>query len=125
MRLRYLEVRRNVSLCFVGYSSVIEEVSDDKSLPSEERKRLQIAHAPHASREAKLVKLADKLYNLRDLERSRPVGWSTERANNYFNWAAKVIFRGEGGVLLVRLELNESLIPFPGLPWLERHKRTT
>ena len=65
-------------------------MSDDKTLPSEERKRLQIVHAPTASREAKLVKLADKLYNLRDLERCRPVGWSTERADNYFKWAAKV-----------------------------------
>ena len=69
---------------------IIEEVSDDKSLPYEERKRLQIVHAPHVSREAKLVKLADKLYNLRDLERSTPVGWSAEKANKYFEWGAKV-----------------------------------
>lgn len=70
---------------------IIEEVSDDKTLPSAERKRLQIEHAPRVSREAKLVKLADKLYNLRDLERSKPVGWTQERVETYFLWAAKVI----------------------------------
>ena len=57
----------------------MNEVTDDKSLPKLERKRLQIEHAPHISHKAKLVKLADKLYNLRDLNRSTPEGWSQER----------------------------------------------
>lgn len=63
---------------------IVEEVTDDKSLPKQERKRLQIVHAPKSSREAKLVKLADKLYNLRDLEKETPVGWSSERVDEYF-----------------------------------------
>ncbi|NWH96310.1 MESH1 pyrophosphohydrolase, partial [Aegithalos caudatus] len=53
---------------------VVEEVTDDKTLPKMERKRLQIEHAPVCSRRAKLVKLADKLYNLRDLNRCTPQG---------------------------------------------------
>lgn len=53
---------------------IVQEVTDDKSLPKQERKLLQVEHAPHCSREAKLVKLADKLYNLRDLNRCTPVG---------------------------------------------------
>ena len=56
-----------------------------------ERKRLQIEHSPHASPRAKLVKLADKLYNLRDLKRVPPTSWSEERVNDYFYWAAKVV----------------------------------
>lgn len=56
-------------------SGIVAEVTDDKSLPSADRKRLQVEHTPHISREAKIVKMADKIYNLRDLERSRPVGW--------------------------------------------------
>ena len=56
-----------------------------------ERKRLQIEHAPHASHKAKLVKLADKLYNLRDLNRCTPEGWSNERVSEYFIWASKVV----------------------------------
>ncbi|XP_067829376.1 guanosine-3',5'-bis(diphosphate) 3'-pyrophosphohydrolase MESH1 isoform X1 [Heptranchias perlo] len=54
--------------------SIVAEVTDDKSLLKEERKQRQIEHAPHCSREAKLVKLADKLYNLRDLKRCTPGG---------------------------------------------------
>lgn len=53
---------------------IVQEVTDDKSLPKQERKRQQVEHAPHCSRQAKLVKLADKLYNLRDLNRCTPVG---------------------------------------------------
>lgn len=55
---------------------IVEECSDDKSLPKMERKRLQIVHAKDSSFEAKLVKLADKLYNLRDLERCTPDKWT-------------------------------------------------
>ncbi len=40
---------------------IVSEVTDDKALPKAQRKRLQIEHAPHISREAKLVKLADKI----------------------------------------------------------------
>ena len=52
----------------------MEEVTDDKSLPKQRRKELQVITAPNKSREAKLVKLADKLYNLRDLNRCTPEG---------------------------------------------------
>ncbi|XP_008555168.1 guanosine-3',5'-bis(diphosphate) 3'-pyrophosphohydrolase MESH1 isoform X1 [Microplitis demolitor] len=71
--------------------SIVSEVTDDKSLPSQERKRLQVVHTPHISHEAKLVKLADKIYNLRDLQRSTPVGWTTTRVYNYFQWSKQVI----------------------------------
>ena len=50
-------------------AGIVAEVTDDKDLPAAERKRLQVVKAPKKSKEAKLVKLADKLYNLRDLER--------------------------------------------------------
>jgi len=40
----------------------------------------QIVNAPKKSHKAKLVKIADKLYNLRDLEKETPIGWSEERA---------------------------------------------
>lgn len=59
--------------------NIVAEVTDDKNLPKQERKRLQIEHAEPASHQAKLVKLADKLYNLRDLERALPFGWTEVR----------------------------------------------
>ncbi|NXT42330.1 MESH1 pyrophosphohydrolase, partial [Pelecanoides urinatrix] len=70
---------------------VVEEVTDDKALPKMERKRLQIERAPGSSPRAKLVKLADKLHNLRDLNRCTPQGWSSQRVQEYFQWAARVV----------------------------------
>ncbi|KAL4613256.1 guanosine-3',5'-bis(diphosphate) 3'-pyrophosphohydrolase MESH1 [Arapaima gigas] len=70
---------------------IVQEVTDDKTLPKQERKQQQVEHAPHCSHQAKLVKLADKLYNLRDLNRCTPVGWTSERVQEYFLWAAQVV----------------------------------
>jgi guanosine-3',5'-bis(diphosphate) 3'-pyrophosphohydrolase len=72
-------------------TGIVLEVTDDKSLPKAERKRLQIEHAAHASPQAKLVKLADKICNLRDILASPPADWSVERKQEYFDWSAKVI----------------------------------
>ncbi|MEJ2362582.1 MAG: HD domain-containing protein [Gammaproteobacteria bacterium] len=71
--------------------SIVMEVTDDKDLPSHERKRLQIEHAEHASDKAKLVKLADKISNLRDVANNSPPSWSLERRQKYFDWAKAVI----------------------------------
>ena len=60
--------------------TIVEDCSDDKTLKKEERKLAQIAHAPHACHEAKVVKLADKLYNLRGMDGpGAPADWSNER----------------------------------------------
>jgi len=75
---------------------VVEEVTDDKSLPKEERKRLQIEHAAAISREAKLVKLADKICNLRDMADHPPASWDLVRRREYFDWAKAVIDRLRG-----------------------------
>lgn len=72
-------------------AAVVAEVSDDKSLTKEERKRLQVINAGRLSREAKLVKLADKICNLRDISRSPPKGWSSTRQQAYFDWAKAVV----------------------------------
>ena len=67
------------------------EVTDDKALIKAERKRLQIEHAPHLSREAKLVKLADKICNVRDVASAPPADWPLERRREYFDWAKRVV----------------------------------
>jgi len=71
--------------------AVVLEVSDDKSLPKQTRKRLQIEHAPHISDRAKLVKLADKSANLFDLIYSPPRAWSFERRQRYLLWTEQVV----------------------------------
>lgn len=72
-------------------TTIVLEVTDDKSLPKAERKRLQIEHASTISRRAKLVKLADKIANLRDIAVSPPAGWSMQRQQEYFDWALAVV----------------------------------
>nr|XP_020445566.1 guanosine-3',5'-bis(diphosphate) 3'-pyrophosphohydrolase MESH1 isoform X1 [Monopterus albus] len=84
---------------------IVQEVTDDKRLPKQQRKLLQVEHAAQCSRQAKLVKLADKLYNLRDLNRCTPVGWTAERVQEYFVWASEVVkgLRGTNSVLEEKL----------------------
>jgi guanosine-3',5'-bis(diphosphate) 3'-pyrophosphohydrolase len=72
-------------------ATLVAEVSDDKSLTKEERKRLQVEHAPHASVGAKLVKLGDKICNVRDVTHEAPEGWSRERRLAYLDWSARVV----------------------------------
>ncbi|GFG33091.1 hypothetical protein Cfor_12115 [Coptotermes formosanus] len=81
-----IEAQFGVNVC-----QLVKEVTDDKSLPKAERKRLQVEHAAGSSPSAKLIKLADKLYNLRDLERVSPEGWAPERVQEYYEWAQKVV----------------------------------
>ncbi|XP_071941359.1 guanosine-3',5'-bis(diphosphate) 3'-pyrophosphohydrolase MESH1-like [Antedon mediterranea] len=90
--------------------SIVAEVTDDKTLPKMERKRLQIENASKKSRKAKLVKLADKLYNLRDLERCTPVGWTRERVDDYFVWAGRVVDGLRGTNLQLEDELDKLLV---------------
>ena len=72
-------------------TDIVLEVTDDKNLPKEQRKQLQIDHAPHISHEAKLVKLADKICNLRDMLSAPPKDWPVERKQAYFQWAEDVV----------------------------------
>jgi guanosine-3',5'-bis(diphosphate) 3'-pyrophosphohydrolase len=75
----------------IDIAALVQEVTDDKRLPRADRKRLQIEHAAHLSPKARLVKLADKIANLRDVVDSPPAGWSLERRQEYFDWAKDVV----------------------------------
>lgn len=71
--------------------SFVTEVTDDKSLPKGERKRLQIEHAPNISFGAKLIKLADKSCNVRNLVTMPPKDWPLKRRQEYLLWTEKVV----------------------------------
>jgi GTP diphosphokinase / guanosine-3',5'-bis(diphosphate) 3'-diphosphatase len=77
-------------------AGIVAEVTDDKTLPKEERKRLQVEHAPRLSAEAKLVKLADKICNVRDVAMHPPARWDLPRRREYFEWAKSVVDRLRG-----------------------------
>ncbi len=72
-------------------ANVVMEVTDDKLLEKAERKERQVVHAPHLSERAKLVKLADKICNLRDIASNPPATWPLERKKEYYDWAKRVI----------------------------------
>jgi guanosine-3',5'-bis(diphosphate) 3'-pyrophosphohydrolase len=81
--------------------SFVMEVTDDKNLPKDERKRLQIVNAPHKSYGAKLIKLADKACNVRNLVTMPPKDWSLKRRQEYLLWTEKVVvgLRGTSAAL--------------------------
>lgn len=70
---------------------LVLEVSDEKHLPKKERKKRQILHAPNLSEQAKLLKLADKICNIRDIAYSPPKTWPLRRKMDYLRWAEAVI----------------------------------
>jgi (p)ppGpp synthase/HD superfamily hydrolase len=72
-------------------AAIVAEVTDDKSLKKAERKRLQIEKTPHKSRQARLLKIADKTSNLRSMALSPPTGWDLDRRMDYVHWAEAVV----------------------------------
>ena len=72
-------------------ASLVQEVSDDKSLPQAVRKRLQVEQAPKKSKRAKILKLADKISNVAAIGRDPPPDWSVERQRQYVQWGRDVV----------------------------------
>jgi (p)ppGpp synthase/HD superfamily hydrolase len=69
---------------------LVAEVTDDKRLSKAERKKLQVEHAAAISKRAKILKLADKISNLRSLVNSPPADWNLQRRRDYLDWAIAV-----------------------------------
>ncbi len=82
-------------------ADVVAEVTDDTTLQKAARKRAQIDGAHLKSPRAKLVKLADKICNVRDMVERPPADWPLERKQEYFDWAKSVVdrLRGAHGTL--------------------------
>jgi guanosine-3',5'-bis(diphosphate) 3'-pyrophosphohydrolase len=84
-------------------ADLVMEVSDDKSLPKQERKDLQVQHAPNYSAGAKIIKIADKISNVREIGADPPKKWKKKRRRQYFDWAESVV----DGMGEVNAELEE------------------
>ena len=82
-------------------ADIVIECTDDKSLDKVQRKKLQIEHSPLKSKEAKLVKLADKYSNLSDIHKNPPATWSQGEIDGYITWAFAVVkeLRGTNEIL--------------------------
>lgn len=93
-------------------ADVVAECTDDKKLPSAERKKLQVSSAPNKSHPATLVKLADKLANLSDIMEDPPADWSDARRRGYALWSLAVcqaLPSGKGYDNAMRILLNKVM----------------
>lgn len=95
---------------------IVVEVTDNKALPKAERKIQQVVHAAQLSHKARLVKLADKISNLRDLSTLPPADWSLERRNDYFVWAKKVVDQIRGTHLALEALFDQESTRRPADP---------
>jgi len=84
----YEEIEKRFGATVAGY---VRELTDDKSLPKAERKRLQIEHAPQLSHGAKQIKLADKISNIRGVIEDPPADWDLNRRREYVEWGEQVV----------------------------------
>jgi len=93
-------------------AALVAEVTDDKSLPKAERKRLQIETAPKKSKRAQSIKVADKISNLRAILHSPPTDWDQERKKEYFDWAKKVVDGLTAPNAVLKAEFGKTLQDF-------------
>jgi uncharacterized protein (UPF0147 family) len=77
-------------------AEIVRENSDDMTLPKAERRRARIAGMPLKSREARLVKMADVISNLRAIAVSPPAGWPADRKFDYLEGCRQLIDAGRG-----------------------------
>jgi (p)ppGpp synthase/HD superfamily hydrolase len=71
--------------------ALVEEVTDSDEGGEAARWRRQVEHAPHMSARARMLKIADKTSNLRDINAGQPPGWSDEHTMAYIAWAKEVV----------------------------------
>src|SRR5258708_16722534 len=89
-------------------ASLVVEVTDDKSLPQEMRKSLQVQNAGKKSARAPTLKLADKISNLRSMLASPPADWSLQRRRQYFEWAGQVVAGLSAPNSLLKAEFDKT-----------------
>lgn len=52
------------------------------------------------------ARLADKMYNVRDLAKELPIGWTENRRREYIDWARQVVEQIQG----VNADLEQSVL---------------
>ncbi|MDN5788972.1 HD domain-containing protein, partial [Pseudorhodobacter sp.] len=90
-------------------AGIVAELTDNKALEKAERKRLQTVHAPGKSPAAALVKICDKMSNIRAVEETPPVHWDVVRQIAYLDWAESVVELLPAGADPARQEFAKRL----------------
>ena len=89
-------------------AELVSEVTDDKRLDKDQRKKLQIFHAAAKTPRAKLLKLADKTSNLRSMVKSPPSDWSLDRRREYLTWSKEVVLGLRGANSWLETQFDEA-----------------
>ena len=86
-------VPRETAKATIGEAAynIVLECTDDKALSKVERKKLQLEHAHTASLGARLVKISDKLSNVRCMDVDPPVGWSAAQICGTYMWSLAIV----------------------------------
>ena len=87
---------------------IVTENSDDMTLPKDERRRQRIAAMPHKSVEARIVKTADVISNLRAIAASPPAGWAMDRRLGYLEGCRQLIDAGRGANAVIEALFDET-----------------
>jgi (p)ppGpp synthase/HD superfamily hydrolase len=72
-------------------AALVVEVTDDMTLPKDQRRQQQIIDAPNKSSGAKLIKIADKISNIRARIPPQPSQDERDDLIDYVAWAEKVV----------------------------------
>jgi GTP diphosphokinase / guanosine-3',5'-bis(diphosphate) 3'-diphosphatase len=121
----FVEIEEHFGKSVAG---IVREVTDDKTLPKTERKRLQEEYSPHASRQAKQLKIADKICNIRDIVHNPPTNWPIERKREYLLWTIRVVAGCRGINRLLDRVFDETIKAAArhlGVDWEEPQKSPT
>jgi len=70
---------------------IVEELTDNDMLTFLQCKQMQIENAPYLSKNATLVRIADKISNVSDVIENPPPEWNQKRCNKYVDWAEAVM----------------------------------
>ena len=70
---------------------IVEELTDNDMLTFSQSKQMQIENAPYLSKNATLVRIADKISNVSDVIENPPPEWNQKRCNKYVDWAEAVM----------------------------------
>jgi len=83
----YKEISLNFGKEIAG---LVLELSDDKSLPEDERRKMQTIAARSLSKNAKIIRLADKISNLNELI-TLPLAENRSALSRYADWVEEIL----------------------------------
>jgi guanosine-3',5'-bis(diphosphate) 3'-pyrophosphohydrolase len=90
-------------------ASLVVEVTDDMSLPKPQRRQKQIEDAPHKSPDAKMIKIADKISNVRARIVPNPSRDERDDLADYAAWAENVVAGCRGVNSILDAKFDEAV----------------